>query len=405
MSAHPDARVLDVYDPGAFVRARDSFVLRAARDHRDGRVVTLLVPGVRADRTRFAAIVRAVAEAHAELSHPRIPRVLAWSDDLRAPGLAFDCAARFDGLALAERLHAGPPVPYAAADGFLASLREAMEASHVCTDPTTGGPRCMGRLSLANVLFDVDGMWHLVGFGRNFPIEDEHGRVDASVPSFAAPELAVGASASPVGDFVAMRLMMQSLLAYVDGPAAILRILRGELGPDDGPLLEALMWFEHEVMVQMPPRRPSMREIVAMSDRVRDILGIQRAPEVFAAYVRDAYASWAAAARPRLRVSPDGACVRLPDGSERRFTGASRRIVTALVEAHARGPDCALTVWDLIAAGWPDERVRAESATNRAYVTVNRIRAAGLQSFIERVDAGYRLAPALMVDPLDEAQP
>ncbi|MFO0626425.1 MAG: hypothetical protein U0325_12500 [Polyangiales bacterium] len=376
------------------VRARDAFVLRSAWDAQRDRLCTLLLPGARADIARFAEVVRAVAAAHADLAPPHIPAVVAHDADGDKPFVAFDCAAVMDGQELQERLGAGPAIPYEGADAFIASLRAALERYHRGDDPA----RCLGRISLANVLFDADGGWHLVGFGRNFPVEDEFGRPDGAVTFFHAPEVGVDGPPSPVGDFIALRLMMRTLLGFVELPPGLRRVLRGEVEPDDLALVQALLWFEHEVMAQVPQRRPSLREIVAQSDRVRALLGVTPSPTRYAEHV-------AALLRARkeksgattLVVAVDGATVVLPDGERVRLSGASRRIMLALAAAHARGADAVLSMWELVEAGWPGERIRAESAANRAYVTVNRMRAAGLAGWIERVDAGYRLAPSLQV--------
>lgn len=376
------------------VRAREAFVLRGAWDPREERPCTLLLPGAKADIGRFSEVVRAVVAAHEGLAHRHIPAVIAHDDQGDKPFVAFDCAAVMDGQELQERLGAGPLIPYEAADAFIASLREAMACSHRGDDPA----RCLGRISLANVLFDGDGGWHLVGFGRNFPVEDEHGRPDGAVTFFHAPEVGVDGDPSPVGDFIALRLLMRTLLGFVDLVPRLRRVLRGEVRPEDEELMQALLWFEHEVMLQVPQKRPAMREIVAQSDRVRALLGVTPAPERYAAHV-------AALLRLRcekpgtnvLAVSTDGARVVLPDGEGTRLSGAARRILVALVDAHARGPDVVLPLWALVEAGWPGERIRAESAANRAYVTVNRMRAAGLGRWIERTDAGYRLTPSLLV--------
>lgn len=382
------------FETRGIVRAREAFVLRCAWDLHAGRACTLLLPGARADIGRFSDVVRAVVEAHEGLDHRHIPAVIAHDALGDKPFVAFDCAAVVDGQALQERLGAGPSIPYEAADAFIASLRAALERSHRGDDPA----RCLGRISLANVLFDADGWWHLVGFGRNFPVEDEHGRPDGAVTFFHAPEVGAGGAPSPVGDFIALRLLMRTLMGFVDLAPALRRALRGEVEPEDLALVQALLWFEHEVMSQAPQRRPSMREIVAQSDRVRALLGVTPSPARYAAHVAALLES--RSEKPgaaTLVIAADGATVVLPDGVTVRFSGASRRIILALAEAHDRGPDAVVSMWELVAAGWPEEKIRAESAANRAYVTVNRMRAAGLARWIERVDAGYRLAPTLRV--------
>jgi hypothetical protein len=396
-SANDPAEGASRFTSRAVVQLRPGHVLRAAWDRQTDRACTLLLPGARVDPARFGALVSDVAAAHAVVRDPRVPDVIAFETEGEKPFVAFACGAVTDGVALLERLAAAPPIPYEAADGFIASLRAALQAAQG-DDPA---PRCFGRLSLANVLFDGDGRWHLVGLGRNFPVEDPEGRPDPAVAAWFAQEVGVGGAPSPVGDFIALRLLMRALMPFVETPTAIQRVLRGDGGADDEALLQSLLWFEREVMSAAPGARPTMARIVAESDRVRALLGVAPDPDGFARLVAAILGE--APAKPGasvLVVGEEGASAALPDGTALRFAGAARRILHALARAHAAGAE-ALSVWDLVAQGWPDERVRATSATNRAYVTINRMRAAGLGDLLERVDAGYRLAPSLVVKITD----
>lgn len=396
-TAHgPDAGA-SRFESRAVVRVRPAHVLRAGWDHETDRACTLLLPGALADRARFGGLVADVAAAHASVRDPRVPGVLAHATEGDKPFVAFACAAVTDGVALLDRLAAAPRIPYEAADGFIASLRLALQAAQ----GAAAAPRCVGRLSLANVLFDDGGRWHLVGLGRNFPVEDERGRPDPAVHAWFAPEVGVGGAPSPVGDFIALRLLMRSLMPFVDTPPAIQRVLRGDAVGDDGALARSLLWFEREVMSAAPGARPTMERIVAESDGVRALLGVAPDPDWFARFVAALLRGVREKpATPVLVVGEGGASAVLPDGTALRFAGAAARILDALARSHAEGA-AALSVWDLVERGWPAERIPATSATNRAYVTVNRLRAAGLGDLLERVEAGYRLAPSLVVKLTD----
>ena len=74
-----------------------------------------------------------------------------------------------------------------------------------------------------------------------------------------------------------------------------------------------------------------------------------------------------------------------------------RRIVVALVARHEDGTGAPLTAWDLFEAGWPGEQPIAEAATNRVYVSLNRLRRMGLKDVLERDEEGYRIAPDVVV--------
>lgn len=106
-------------------------------------------------------------------------------------------------------------------------------------------------------------------------------------------------------------------------------------------------------------------------------MGLSPDPAGFARYIADLLRAAGEKRPTSVRgVRDEGATAVLPDGTELRFAGDARRILDALARAHAEGA-VGLSVRDLVAQGWPDERIRATAATNRAYVTVNRMRAAG----------------------------
>ena len=49
----------------------------------------------------------------------------------------------------------------------------------------------------------------------------------------------------------------------------------------------------------------------------------------------------------------------------------------------------------LLAAGWPGERMAAQSASNRVHVALSALRKLGLKPFIVREDEGWPLAPTV----------
>lgn len=95
---------------------------------------------------------------------------------------------------------------------------------------------------------------------------------------------------------------------------------------------------------------------------------------------------------PALCLDPATCAVRLPDG---RWASLARRklvwtLMTVLFDAEqALAPDA------VIAAVWPGEQIHPDAANNRLYNAVALLRKAGLAQWLERVEAGYRLAPAL----------
>jgi hypothetical protein len=121
--------------------------------------------------------------------------------------------------------------------------------------------------------------------------------------------------------------------------------------------------------------------------------------------VRSARALLDAAARRAgrtavLRVHARGQWFELPSGrrvacGRRRALGA---ILLALVRRRLTNPDEVLTKEDLLAAGWPDERILPLVASNRLHVALMRLRKLGLGGIVETSDAGYRICSDVEVE-------
>ena len=105
-------------------------------------------------------------------------------------------------------------------------------------------------------------------------------------------------------------------------------------------------------------------------------------------------------ARPRgLRISADHKKFTLPSGevidlSRRR---APRLLLTYLTLAHARQPGVACSWEELVEAGWPGERMTAESGKGRVYVAIYTLRKMGFDEHLVRHDDGYLLDPHLTI--------
>src|SRR5687768_10178078 len=126
------------------IRARGSFHILRARLP-SGVVRTVVTPGPRAD------LVRA-ADALAEIE--------------RVHELAFDAVA--DGTELVRLLaDTNQKIDYPQADALIVEMRETLQAAHAVTDPETGEPPCIGRLTYGNLLLARDGRIAVIGFGHN----------------------------------------------------------------------------------------------------------------------------------------------------------------------------------------------------------------------------------------------
>jgi predicted ATPase len=89
-------------------------------------------------------------------------------------------------------------------------------------------------------------------------------------------------------------------------------------------------------------------------------------------------------------------------GEAKRVSLAERRLLMRLLDrlarARADAPRETVTAEQLLAAGWPGERMLPEAAANRLRVAMSRLRAAGLADILESVGGGYRLSPSVTLD-------
>lgn len=102
--------------------------------------------------------------------------------------------------------------------------------------------------------------------------------------------------------------------------------------------------------------------------------------------------------RPVLKVHPEARWFEL--GGERvdlGRRGAPRLILRALVRAHVDG-EGALGGEELVAEGWPGERILVEAAATRVRVAIATLRKLGLREVIVTRDDGYLIDPGLAVE-------
>ena len=77
--------------------------------------------------------------------------------------------------------------------------------------------------------------------------------------------------------------------------------------------------------------------------------------------------------------------------------GALRLLLAALVDRRLSASGTALSMTEMIAAGWPDERIGFESAQARVYTSVQRLRALGLDELLVTRGDGYLIDPSVDV--------
>lgn len=72
---------------------------------------------------------------------------------------------------------------------------------------------------------------------------------------------------------------------------------------------------------------------------------------------------------------------------------APRLVFRALVEERMREPGSPVSMQQLIAIGWPGEKMRLEAGLSRLYVTIRSLRELGLRSVLLQQDDGYLIDP------------
>jgi hypothetical protein len=393
------------------IRSRGAFHLASAKRAADGRACVVVVPSPSADLRRVNKAFDEIERVHALLDHPSIPKVAARSEAGGVPFLEFACDGRIDGVDVLRLLsESNERMSYGQGDACIFHIRRVLGSAHAVIDPTTGSPICIGRLSYGNVLFSAKGEMYLVGFGHNFPIERDTGAIEGWCTCFQAAELSAGGSPSPSGDYVALIMFMRTLMPYIKPPEALARIYRGDIQPGDSELVEHLQWYDRRMLSQMARQRATIEEAVAVSARLRTLLGVTLDLEGFAACIAahlnldeqpapDEHGQPAAART--LALATDAAWVAGEDGTRHRLGRGMRRIVAALVAHHERAPGTPMAMWNLFEAGWPGEQPAFEVGANRVYVALTRLRAMGLRDIIERFEDGYRLAPNTLVVKTD----
>jgi predicted ATPase len=101
----------------------------------------------------------------------------------------------------------------------------------------------------------------------------------------------------------------------------------------------------------------------------------------------------------RLRVSSDASWFELDDERVSLARRANlRRILLALVQAHAIDPASTIDVYALFSAGWPGQQIDADSAAHRVHVAIGTLRKLGLGSALLTRSEGYALDRELRLE-------
>jgi hypothetical protein len=99
-------------------------------------------------------------------------------------------------------------------------------------------------------------------------------------------------------------------------------------------------------------------------------------------------------------LDPDARAIALPDGGllDLRRRASLRLILLALVRWRLGAPGQPLGPDELVAAGWPGQRVLPHAASNRLHVAIATLRSLGLRGALLRERRGYLLDPRINVE-------
>jgi len=336
-------------------------------------------------RSRLTTLV----EAHRRVDLPIVARVSRLDVRDGAPVVAFEAGAAITLEAVLRRMEARK-LRFAYAEG-LALVHQMLELLIYLEEAPL--PVVLGALAPRSFVVAPDGGFQLIGLGDNVLLLDDGGR-PRTVPGLSvAPEVAVGAPASSGADLYALTFFTRNMIGFVEFPPRAEKILSGGHGLEDEELAQLFVWSTLAILASRPDRRPTARQALDAAQRAWRILEVT--PDV------DGYRRFLARCAEEapgdalvLEISPDGDEVRMPSG-ERVAVGRRRplqRILFALAREHGAGAR-ALSRGELIEAGWPGERLRADAAASRVYVALNELRKLGLGPALDRHDGGWRLSP------------
>lgn len=361
-----------------------------------GKLATLFIANARLDLDEAERRANAIATAHQELAGEHIARLIERGAHERRPWLLFDAAAVTDGdEMLRVQVDRDVRQPYSAAIGGLEAIVHTLQRMHGTRSSLTGRPYALGAISVANLFYEQDGTLWIFGAGDNF-----FARAHTLMPTVLAPEIALGDEPSPASDSLAVSVLMRAMVAYVELPLPLARVLRGH---ETGTALAKLTHETNARVWGLPPeQRPSLAALVRIFHTALSLLGVSPSYEEHKAFIRDMLAQEEpeapATEAPRLQLADDGSWFQLDQQKMQRISSraALRRVLLCVVDHADRAESC--TVRTLLEAGWPGERVDPEAGANRVYVSVSALRKMGLRTVIERFDQGYRLAPGVRVE-------
>jgi len=366
-----------------------AFELVAGRERGEPRVIVI---GAGGDRGWQDGALDELARAHARIASRFVPGVAARGRGWVA--LACDATTTLDAILSWSAATHQPPTPYGPAMGLPLIIMEAMRAAHATLDPRTGAPSCMGSFGAHNVLLSDHGRPWVVGFGHNVAASLGPGVRAVRAGAHQAPEVGMGVPATPASDVYVLDLFFRSLLPFVDLLPLARRAIAGDAAPFAPEAARAWNEAQRRLTASLPGERyASIDEVLDVYRGWWSFLGV--VPDIDAWIAHIGARRHACAETTTLAIARDGSWFR-PPGARRVDLArrkSLRRLLRELASARVREPGRPRAIGELVAAGWPGERLVDGSGSSRVYVAISTLRQLGLGELLQRQADGYRLDP------------
>lgn len=323
-----------------------------------------------------------------QLAHPLLPRLASRIEGERGVSLLFETEVHCDFESLVSDLEQTPEckLPYL---GALSLGEQLAEGLHALAEADL----CQGALGWCNVVASPQGNMLLIAGATP--------ELDSPIPVQRAPELSGGAAPSPCADVYVLLMLLERLRAVAEVPEVQNRVLRGDIDDALEPYARAFAQAHLKGMSMVPlTRHQDMREALEDFYELWRMTGHQPDPQELVSFLAGCVERMRSVSHPRLQVGPECRWLVLPSGErvELARSPVLRRIARQLVDTHSSLPGRFVSLRNIIRAGWPEQVIERSAASNRAYVTLSKLRGRVFGELLETGDVGWRLNPRLVLD-------
>lgn len=277
-----------------------------------------------------------------------------------------------------------PPVPFSVAIAFIECIMDAFDVA------AQGGAQ-LRSLGPGNILISPDGDVRFLGLGG----------LRISSPVFCTPGVALGGPATQTSDMYAALQVLRFALPAVRLPSPLKRMFKGEPRSGESYVWKQVQRFETAYANPLS-KKPTLGVHHARKayHAFWRLCGVTPDDSGLRAYARNAYATlW-----PQVTTAaydPQSHSLTFKNGHfvDLKHQPVQARLLSTLVESHFNDECTGLSADALIKFIWPDERMSAESAKNRLYVAVAKIRKAGLSNvLVLDSERKYRFADEFQIE-------